>query len=189
MNLLAITGKKQSGKDEVIRILRNHIGGARPIIRLAFADPLKLEVASALHIKISDIEDNKVLFRPLLQWWGTDWRRRNKDDYWIEKWLYAIKQTSNELKEKNPLIICPDVRFINEANTIKYVGGKLWKVIRYSGDGNPLVMDESDVTRAHISETELDLIAASTIINNTTMKAFESEVIMAYESWMKKLSK
>lgn len=80
--------------------------------------------------------------RTLLQWWGTDYRRAQDQDYWV-------KRLQETLDRDNPEIaLVTDVRFPNEADAIKKLGGYLVKVTRTT---------KPDVTvPAHPSENALD---------------------------------
>ncbi len=62
--------------------------------------------------------------RLLLQWWGTDYRRKLNTDYWLEQ----HQANYNALfKDSSTLIICDDIRFPNEVNYVHEHGGKvLW---------------------------------------------------------------
>ena len=62
--------------------------------------------------------------RTLYQWWGTDYRRKQDPDYWVKRLFAQVK------KDAPDLAIVTDVRFPNEAESIKSAGGVLIKVIR-----------------------------------------------------------
>jgi hypothetical protein len=83
----------------------------------------------------------------LLQWWGTEYRRAQDQDYWVKAWKRAINPAAN-------IVLTPDMRFLNEAAAIKSVGGFTVNVIRLNQDGSPFI----DVSRdsLHVSETQLD---------------------------------
>jgi hypothetical protein len=83
----------------------------------------------------------------LLQWWGTEFRRAQDQDYWVKQWKAAINPKAN-------IVMVTDMRFLNEAAAVKSVGGFTVQVNRKNGDGTPFV----DPTRPadHVSETELD---------------------------------
>lgn len=94
--------------------------------------------------------------RSLLQWWGTDYRRKQDPDYWVKR----LRAT---LTDHNPEIaLITDVRFPNEADFIHSIGGMLVKVTRI---GKPDVQ-----VHEHPSEAALDAyrgwdayISASTV--------------------------
>ena len=62
--------------------------------------------------------------RLLLQWWGTDYRRKLNTDYWLE----SHQANYNALfAEPSTLIICDDIRFPNEVTYVHgYNGRVLW---------------------------------------------------------------
>jgi hypothetical protein len=83
----------------------------------------------------------------LLQWWGTEHRRAQNQNYWVDQWKAGLNPNAN-------IIVSTDMRFLNEAAAVKSVGGFTVQVNRKNGDGTPFV----DPTRPadHVSETELD---------------------------------
>lgn len=52
----------------------------------------------------------------LLQWWGTEYRRSQDPDYWVNKLSASIPGTLD-------IALITDVRFVNEAECIKNRGG------------------------------------------------------------------
>lgn len=160
MKLYGITGYKQAGKDTVGQLIcRCHLPLTN--VRHNFADALKEEVAKACGTTVFDIEKQKPAFRTILQWWGTDFRRKmSGDNYWLIKWLTKARTLPASV------MMCTDVRFLNEARIIKEVGGTLIRVKndRVKSDG-------------HASETEQDLILCDvTIDNNGSLEELEKEV-------------
>ncbi len=83
----------------------------------------------------------------LLQWWGTEYRRTQDPEYWTRQWKVAINPKAN-------IVLTTDMRFLNEAWTVKSVGGFTVQVNRKNADGTMFV----DPTRPanHVSETQLD---------------------------------
>lgn len=82
-----------------------------------------------------------VTFRALLQWWGTEYRRAQDDQYWIKK---ALAKCSDNTKT----YVISDCRFKNEAQAIIDADGILVRVNRPNG------IDISNM--AHASEIDLD---------------------------------
>jgi hypothetical protein len=140
MIIIGLHGKKQSGKNTFARLAMAMCKVS--CFELAFADSLKQEVAAACDITIEEIERKKSLYRPMLQWWGTEFRRSNSDDYWVRR----IADKIVKLPTDTSVCFITDVRFINEAKFIKDVGGILIKITR----------DMEDVNDLHASETSLD---------------------------------
>jgi dephospho-CoA kinase len=154
MYLLGITGIKQSGKDTLCEHLQKLLAPNK-IVRLAFADEVYREVAMACGVTIEFIKENKPLFRTMLQWWGTDFRRKLfGDEYWIKKWMIAANRES--MSRNTYCLVVTDVRFLNEAKLIKDLGGKLIRIYRSDAVSND----------QHQSEIELQDIKPDYIIHN-----------------------
>lgn len=120
---IMLVGKSGVGKDHFARILKRELrpdgGGAFPVLTLAFADALKEEVRMMLEHQLIALdkkgvwgvefgEDARDLLRPLWQWYGTEFVRKNDDTYWIKKVQQKMK------KHMGPIIVT-DCRFKNEA--------------------------------------------------------------------------
>ena len=92
----------------------------------------------------------KEQFRRLLQWWGTEFRRKQCDEsYWLdalEKWIDQII----DLHPKTKLLIwVPDNRFPNEQKFLEKIGAYTVRIER-------TVASTPAVTANHPSETALD---------------------------------
>lgn len=163
MRLIGLTGYAGSGKDTLCAAMLNLHPYA---VRYAFADALKEEVATAFGTTVEFIEENKLIFRELLQSWGVT-RRSYGPDYWVE-------QVAKSISEDAPKVaIVTDVRFLNEATWIKQSGGSLVRVVR---PGNGAV-------NGHISEHELSNYAVDCeVINDGTL---EDLVEKAYDLLMR----
>lgn len=121
----------------------------------------------------------------LLQWWGTDFRRKYfGDDYWVEK----IKSKASEIDyySKARVIAIPDVRFKNEYEFIKRMGGIYIDVQRLNEDGTLFVASDRDPN--HESETDLDGIEANYIIkavsgDTQSIKNQIEEILIKEDIW------
>ena len=91
MKIIGISGNATVGKDSychaLIDLLSAHHISAK---RFAFADELKYEtdefLKSSLGISaFTTDKEEKLLIRPFLVWWGTDFRRKLDDSHWINK--------------------------------------------------------------------------------------------------------
>lgn len=161
IKLIGLVGRMGSGKDAVAALL--HMRGYK---RYAFADELRLEVMDILLDRglPSDIPENKTWLyvnarrdevwpkpttlgmRKLLQYHGTEYRRKQDEDYWVNK--LAPKLVG--------MCVVSDVRFPNEVKMIRDRGGVIWRVHR------PGLADVSN----HISERLVDDIKADEVIKN-----------------------
>lgn len=80
-------------------------------------------------------------YRQLLQLWGTDFRRSENPDYWVDK-------TAERILSLDGYVFVDDVRFVGEAEMIKRLGGTL---IRIERPDRPRISNPT-----HQSEVDLD---------------------------------
>lgn len=82
------------------------------------------------------------VFRALMQAYGTEIRRGDDENYWVERWKESVKDIEN--------LVTDDCRFLNEAKYVKDNGGMILRIVR------------TDITSAgtHTSETEQANIVA-----------------------------
>jgi hypothetical protein len=150
--VLGFSGKKRAGKNYVSSLLASVLKskGITSVVECAFADALKDEVCSAVNISRSTLDNNKETFRPLLQWWGTEFRRQIYGErYWIDRLVQNIKNNPDPYQA----VIVTDVRFPNEAEAIiNELGGSMWRIV------NP---DES----ASASLSTVDLHSSETLMD------------------------
>ena len=101
-------------------------------------------------------------FRLLLQLWGSEYRRNESDSYWIDKYHEKTKDI--------PLVICSDLRFINEYNYFKSIHALCIRIEREDSF--------KSASSNHISETELDDIDNwyYFIENNSTLEDYKDVV-------------
>lgn len=84
----------------------------------------------------------------LLQWWGTEFRRAQNPYYWTDKLEARINAAAPDIA------LVTDMRFKNEAEKIKIMGGATVLVERINGDGTQYI--DPNRPADHPSETELD---------------------------------
>lgn len=159
MNIIALAGKKQSGKDTVFSTARDicaerslrvsSMESLQRVGRVAFGDLVKHEVSEITGFRVDHIEEHKEDFRTLLQVWGSDFRRSLCGElYWLKKMRGIIEASRGHYD----ILFVTDVRFPNEADLIKELGGKMIRVVRRVDvyDTYPNGIDD------HASETALD---------------------------------
>ena len=116
----------------------------------------------------SDIQDtpgrSAVTTRRILQWWGTEYRRAQDPDYWTKAWERKV----TELDLDGTDVLVDDVRFMNELNVIRGVGGQIIRIIRPGFDG----------ANDHASENALDDFSGwdGSILNDGTLEQFRAKV-------------
>lgn len=165
MTIISLSGKKQSGKNEVAKIIQS----LTPLwcAEIAYADALKSEVAFACGQSVTEVNIYKEVFRPILQWWGTDFRRKfqEQDLYWIHRLDGKLAILTDA--DKHDIIIITDCRFKNELQYAQDIKAVTVNITR----PNPLPKD------LHISENELDFAKFDyTIENNGTIGELREKV-------------
>ena len=141
MKIFGLAGKKRAGKDTVFSIARDLVDGQAG--RVAFADPLKREVAAATGMPETFVEANKSQFRPVLQWWGTEFRRQYFGaDYWINQMAEEIRV----MRRVVDVLFITDVRFPNEGDWVRDMGGTMVRVER----------DVAGTRDGHSTEVDMD---------------------------------
>lgn len=154
--IIGISGKKRSGKDTLASLIAKN--SLKEVERIAFADSLKEELAKACGVTVETIENNKAQYRLGLQWWGTEFRRAQCRNYWLDRFREKVNASTAEL------IVVPDVRFHNEADLVRELGGKVIRVTR------PLADEDR-----HASEIEMDSYNFDTVVhNNGTVEDLEA---------------
>jgi len=146
--IIGLAGLKNSGKDTVAAYLvKQH-----RFERKAFADPLKRSVAALFDIPFTMVDQLKndsnaevvlrvhhkdvhgafsshhdMTFRTFLQRYGTEAHRDVFDqDFWLDYTLPVRGYYPGRA------ICVTDVRFPNEANRVRELGGELWMILRQS---------------------------------------------------------
>jgi len=125
---VALVGWMRSGKDSVAAYLTETYG----FRRVSFADALKSEVCQALNSVQPGIPGEpeafwtperlnqyKPLVRPILQWWGTEYRRSQDPDYWVRQTAALISG------QKASRFVATDARFTNELDMLRAQGFRI----------------------------------------------------------------
>jgi len=112
--------------------------------------------------------------REILQWLGTDILRENIDqDFFVMNMKQRIESS------KADYILISDVRFDNEAEFIRSLGGKIIKIERDMGKSSK---NKGKTTKhsGHITEKGISPHLIDSIIqNNESIKEFKTNVILA----------
>lgn len=96
--------------------------------------------------------------RQIMQLWGTEYRRALEPNYWARQVASHIKYLMDECHERR--FVVTDVRFRNEAETLRNMGGRLWQVKR------PGVDQASTPDAGHQSANDGSLFEPNAVINN-----------------------
>jgi Domain of unknown function (DUF4406) len=162
VELIGLSGYARSGKDTIADSLATTYGYKK----MSFADPMKKALltldpnidfgegraylSQAIKVGWDELKNNSTEIRPLLQRMGTEIGRNMwGEDFWVNAAINSIPDGSK--------IVFADVRFPNEADAIKSLGGSVWRIER-NGVGP---------ANSHISETALDGYKFDKTINNS----------------------
>jgi hypothetical protein len=194
--LLGLAGQARSGKDTVASMVEDILKEEVPdldVHRDAFANRLKVSAAHALGFKFDTIDEyrdwsdriksNAVIqvvlpespYRPVegpvdiiqeisgreyLQFYGTEAHREVFDkDFWV----WSLLEDPPECD----LLIVTDVRFPNEAEAIREMGGEVWEVYR----------TETATVPVHASEEPLPAsLIDCEITNDGTLEELKEQV-------------
>jgi hypothetical protein len=169
--IIGLSGYAQSGKDATANLLCLNY----EYTRRAFADPMrhalvtinpKLDSITRVSDYVDDygwdIAKKNPEVRRLLQVLGTDFGRRMiGDDVWI-------KMAMSDLRQGDRVVIS-DVRFPNEAQAIKAMGGSMWRINRHN----------HSAVNNHASERAMDNYMFDHVIyNDGTLDDLSDEVFM-----------
>jgi len=136
MNILGLTGYKQSGKTTLAGVAVSDFG----FQRIGFADELKEMVEKMwpaftfAHIygdrKEEVLEEYGKSAREVLQHVGTDLFRTYDPDVWVRCMRRRINAYLMRMGNSYRPMVVDDVRFDNEAALIRELGGQVWEVVR-----------------------------------------------------------
>ena len=150
-----LSGKAESGKDTVAKILRGSFGLEKPVI-LSFGSYVK-DVATILGWDGQKDEKG----RALLQWLGDGVKQFNPD-LWVNKTIDEMKR----LHEENnvSIFIISDCRYVNEITRMKEEFGEMVFPIRIDRPNHKSQLTPEQL--AHRSECDLDKYPFQLIVHN-----------------------
>jgi hypothetical protein len=165
LTVIGLTGRKQNGKSTLYKLIENNVDleNGPVIVRYSFAQPLKaichLLFGGSADYWYGDLKEEvlhpwNLTPRHIMQKVGTELFRNNfGEDFWIKTAKMHIERVTDFEKSRDVCIIIDDVRFDNEAQMVKELGGNVYEVIRGNG---PVILDN------HASEQGIspDLIDA-----------------------------
>lgn len=171
MRLIGFTGKMGSGKSTAIGCLKEI---QKAVVNVKFAQPL-YDIQEAIYHRIKLVykrPDDFIKDRKLLQFLGTDWGRNSiSTTIWVDLWKEDVKYCLENYR--NSLIVCDDVRFNEEADAIKQLGGIVIQI-----ESAQQRTDTSAGIAGHPSEQGIDLDKVDYIIdNNGTIDDLRSSLL------------
>lgn len=138
VKVIGLGHKARQGKDTAANFMIDQLGSRA--LRIGFADAL---------YAVARVEHGMTTKDPkLLQYLGTEVFRAKDPEVWVR----TVYHTA--LDKRPDVLIIPDVRFPNEAEFVKQMGGTLVKVVRMQPDGE--VYKDPSRPDTHPSESSLN---------------------------------
>ncbi|MDG1173566.1 MAG: hypothetical protein P8M67_04640 [Opitutales bacterium] len=150
--IIGLAGVARSGKDSFFNFCQNTKVNGKTNLRFAFADELKSELDQFIlkEFNISSFTEcsrEKEIIRPILVSYGMAKRKISEGKYWVEK----VKSKIEFIKDSHNCFIT-DVRFSNEVDQIKKLGGICIHIERFNNppaneeekNEDPIVKSKSD---------------------------------------------
>lgn len=131
MIIIGIAGPAQSGKSTMAGEFRRLVKfRGQKYAERPFAGPLKRMLAS-IGVDVSDQSknapvpflDGRITPRVMMQTLGTEWGRNLLPDLWLRVWQHELDPGAH-------VVTVPDVRFNNEAELIRSLGGTIIHIQR-----------------------------------------------------------
>jgi hypothetical protein len=208
--IIGFAGRKRSGKNTAAQTLVDHYQGLIQFEPLAFGSFVKGEIYAhcttvrtlpsywpadirAILQRYFELPQEQIMeslvskptdpdARRLLQWWGTEYRRKEDPAYWIKMAARSIAPGKT--------ILATDVRFLNEYQFLRALNGAVFYIDR------PIPEDEQEEDR-HSSETfdwldvpkwRANCNGRYVIDNSSDVKNFQKNVISQTEAilWKRK---
>lgn len=91
--------------------------------------------------------------RRIMQWWGTEYRRWQDPTYWTRALIGRVHTQQQGHQYRH---VIGDVRFTNEAQAVRVMGGVIWQITR------PGVAAD----RGHVSETDGSEFKPDAVLHN-----------------------
>lgn len=177
MMIIGMSGLAGSGKTTATQILQNHFN----LVRHPMAGPLKNMVA-ALGISRSILDGPaSVKEQPLerfggksaryaMQTLGTEWGRNCMGhDFWVNQWAATVPAEG---------CICDDVRFKNEYDKVKEMGGLVIRIVR------PGAGVKDGMGAMHASEDLSKVPYDKLITNDGTIAELETNLLATVQFWL-----
>ena len=176
--IIALTGRKGSGKTSLARILsKSHDYWIIPL-----ANPIKVMVEALLKYQgcpqetaqrmlRGDLKEEPTFYfagkspRYVMQTLGTEWRNLISENLWLDIWENAIYRSQK--------VVVDDLRFPHEAERMKKLGGKVIRIARPGIESDNSHPSESAIDQLPV---DLELTNDSSIFNLADQLASQIEL-------------
>ncbi len=177
--LIGFNGGMGCGKSTAIQALKDFVF-PRDVLLVKFAQPL-YDMQEFVYRRISSVHTRPDDFkkdRKLLQWLGTDWGRDTiSQDLWVSIWQAEVADLRTW--HKDPIIVCDDVRFDNEAEVLKNLGGHVIKIVRQDNTAHAI---GGEGIVGHKSESGISVALTDfTVHNDSTLLEFERRLVGCFK--------
>lgn len=168
--IVAFHGKLQSGKSTAAKYLVETLGWKRHFFAKTLKDMLKCLGLTEEHVNgsLKEVPTDLLLGktpRYAMQTLGTEFGRELiHPDIWVNAWKNTMPKDVN--------IVCDDLRFPNECEMVRSIGGVIVKIERPS-----LISTSTHASEIH--ELEYD----HSIVNDGTVEEFISKVADLSKAW------
>jgi len=171
---------RRVGKDYAAQVVADYYGSwpGITVVRYAFAKEVKqglTDVLWALGLNaFTEDPREKELIRPLLVAHG-ELGRAVQPDHWIKLVELDLRREARRIlgRGMKPLFLITDVRYRNEAEWVKAMGGKLLEI---HGDAEP-----NETERKHAAQCQE---LSDAVVFNGKDEGFQSRVLEAVEAWV-----
>lgn len=182
--LIGIHGKARSGKDLAAQHLVNRHG----FVRNAFADPLK-RAAQQMFMLTDEQTWSDELKEVVIPHWGMSPREIFQklgteggrmvfgEDIWLKRWRYHYDTFKGVMN-----YVVPDVRFENEAQYIRDLGGTVIHIVRDGTEDKLLGATKKHASEAGVAPHVDDFVLDN---NSTKQELFDrlDRVILSLPDW------
>ena len=177
---IALVARRKSGKSTVAEMIARH-----GYDRAALALPVKEGARDMLNdwlawhypgsdgrtITMSDIDRDKAVFRPLLEWFGATFVRDylGLPTYWIDELRDGLTDDGN--------YVVDDMRMPNEADELRRMGFVVVRVVRPESERLAALRAAGEPEGPMPSEAAIDeIVPDATIVNAGTLAELEANV-------------
>lgn len=150
--IIGFSGRAGAGKSTAANIV---VSTYEQCYRLSFADPIR-RMLHCIGLTATDLQRDKEIPHLLIggktpryamQTLGTDWARQMIDP---ELWLRVARHHALKIMDGGGIPVFDDVRFDNEAEMIRHLGGEVIQITRRTSTPNP--RPQTPDPRGHPSE-------------------------------------
>jgi hypothetical protein len=174
--LIGFNGGMGAGKSTAIAMLKEITG--REVINVKFAQPI-YDIQEFCYQRIAQVYQRPPSFvkdRKLLQWIGTEWGRDSiSTSLWIDLWRAEV--AAAQAANPDAIIVCDDVRFDNEGQVVRALGGKVVRIAADRAQARTVSGIANHASEAGIKPELVDYV----VENNSTLAEFKNSLTYLYQ--------